>query len=74
MNTILPDDMSSITPKQEALDHIVNLFDGIDGGLKLQQIIKLSKLTKTQTLNALKTLVEINLIVQDQIRKIFYLL
>jgi len=73
MNTILPGNIS-ISPKQEALDYILHLFNGDDGGLKLQQIVKLSKLTKTQTLNALKTLVGMKLIVQDQVGNIFYLL
>ena len=73
MNTILPENIS-IAPKQEALDYVLHLFSGNDVGLKLQQIIKLSKLTKTQTLNALKALVGMKLIVQDQVRNIFYLL
>ncbi len=75
MARLTPADSSPLEPKQEDLDHVLQLFKLQNvGALQLSEIIKQSKLTRTKTLRSLEVLIDQGLVVKDDVRSVFYLL
>ena len=75
MARLVPFDSSPLETKQEYLDHVLKIFKThAIGALKMGELIKQSKLTRTGTLRSLEVLIDQGLIVKDDVRNVFYLL
>jgi len=72
---LVPFDSSPLETKQEYLDHVLKIFKSQETDtLRLGEVIKQSRLTKTKTLRSLEVLIEQGLIVKDNAKNVFYLL
>lgn len=71
MSKLVP--FSDLILKEGMLHYLLSLFE-TTGQLSLQEIISVSRLTKTQTLRALDVLVHSKRLSRDEIKNIFYLL
>ncbi len=75
MVKLIPSNRGHLQPAKGSLNHILDILkNNSETELSRAELLKKSKLTKTQTLRVLEDLIHSKKIVYDEINHLFYLL
>ncbi len=75
MEKLIPSNRGDLVPNRKVLQHILVILENSSTKVATRtELLKKSKLTKTQTLRAVEVLIDAKKVVHDQIKNLFYLL